>query len=48
MEAIFLNPNVAYLFLVAGFSLALMAVLTPGTGLLEIGALFVLLLAGWG
>ena len=43
-----LNPNLQYLFLVAGFSLALMAVLTPGTGLLEIGALFGLLLAGYG
>ncbi|MGD2158905.1 MAG: NfeD family protein [Anaerolineales bacterium] len=44
----FLDPNIAYLFLVAGFSLAIMAILTPGTGLFEIGALFALLLAGWG
>jgi membrane-bound serine protease (ClpP class) len=44
----FLNPDVAYLFLVAGFSLALLAIITPGTGLLEIAALFILLLAGWG
>jgi len=43
-----LDPNVAYLFVVAGFSLAIMAVLTPGTGIFEIGALFSLLLAGWG
>jgi len=43
-----LNPNIAYVFLVGGFSLALMAILTPGTGLLEIGAFFSLLLAGYG
>jgi membrane-bound serine protease (ClpP class) len=43
-----LNPNVAYLFLVFGFSLAMLAILTPGTGLLELGAVFSLLLAGWG
>lgn len=43
-----LNPNLAYLFLVAGFSMALMAILTPGTGIVEIAALFALMLAGWG
>jgi len=43
-----LNPNIAYLFLIGGFSLSLMAVLTPGTGLLEIGAFFCLLFAGYG
>lgn len=43
-----LNPNVAYLLLVLGFSMAILSILTPGTGLLEIGALFCLLLAGWG
>ncbi|HEY61374.1 MAG TPA: hypothetical protein G4N95_01855 [Anaerolineae bacterium] len=43
-----LNPNVAYLFLVAGLFLALFAIITPGTGLLEISALFALFLAGWG
>ncbi|MEA3349389.1 MAG: NfeD family protein [Chloroflexota bacterium] len=48
MVDILLNPNVAYIFLIGGFSLALMAILTPGTGFLEIGALFALLLAGWG
>jgi len=41
------NPNVAYLLLWAGLSLALLAVLTPGTGVLEIGALFCLFLAGY-
>jgi len=48
VENLLLNPNLAYLFLVGGFSLALMAILTPGTGLLEIGAFFALLLAGYG
>ncbi|MBM3145828.1 MAG: hypothetical protein FJ010_12855 [Chloroflexi bacterium] len=48
MADFLLNPNVAYLFLIGGFSMALMAILTPGSGVLEIGAIFVLLLAGWG
>jgi membrane-bound serine protease (ClpP class) len=47
-ENIFLNPNVVYLFLVGGFSLAMMAILTPGTGLFELSAFFSLLLAGYG
>ncbi len=42
-----LNPNVAYLLLVLGFSMAILSILTPGTGLLELGALLCLLLAGW-
>jgi membrane-bound serine protease (ClpP class) len=42
-----LNPNVAYLLLVFGFTLAIMAIFAPGTGMLEIGALFTLLLAGY-
>lgn len=45
---ILLNPNVAYLMLVAGFVLAILALFAPGTGLLEIAALFTLLLAGYG
>jgi membrane-bound serine protease (ClpP class) len=44
---ILLDPNIAYLLLVSGFILVIFAVITPGTGLLEIGALFVLVLAGW-
>ena len=48
IDNILLNPNLAYLFLIGGFSLALMAILTPGTGVLEIGAFFSLLLAGYG
>jgi membrane-bound serine protease (ClpP class) len=48
MEEILLNPNLVYLFIVGGFSLAFMAILTPGTGILEILGLFLFLLAGWG
>ena len=43
-----LDPNLAYLFMVAFFFLAGIAILTPGTGLLEVGALFALVLTGWG
>jgi len=46
MDAL-LNPNLAYLLLVAGSLLAISAVLSPGTGLLEIATLFALLLAGY-
>jgi membrane-bound ClpP family serine protease len=45
---IFLNPNVVYLMLVLGLFLAILALFSPGTGLLEVGALLVLLVAGWG
>ena len=48
MEALLLDPNVVYLLIVGGLLLAFMAVLAPGTGLLELGALFTLILAGWG
>jgi membrane-bound ClpP family serine protease len=44
---ILLNPNVAYVLLVVGFMLALLAILTPGTGMLEVGAFFALVLAGY-
>jgi membrane-bound serine protease (ClpP class) len=37
-----LEPNVAYLILLTGILLGLMALVVPGTGLLEIGALFCL------
>jgi membrane-bound serine protease (ClpP class) len=43
-----LDPNIAYLLLVVGFVTLLLAIVTPGTGLLEIGALFLLMLAGYG
>ena len=42
-----LNPNVAYVILLAGVFLAFLAMITPGTGLLEIGAVFCFLLAGY-
>lgn len=47
MEVALVNPNFAYLLLVLGFILAALAILSPGTGILEISALFLLLLAGW-
>ena len=42
-----LEPNVAYLILLGGVLLSLMAIVTPGTGLLEVGAFFCLALAGY-
>lgn len=44
---ILLEPNVAYLVLVVGFLLAILALLSPGTGLLEVSAFFALFLAGY-
>ena len=44
---ILLDPNVAYVLLVLGLMFGILAVLTPGTGILEVGALFALALAGW-
>jgi membrane-bound serine protease (ClpP class) len=44
---ILINPNVAYLILVVGVVLTVMALFAPGTGILEVSALFVLLIAGW-
>ena len=44
---ILLNPNVAYLVLAGGLIFAVLALLAPGSGILEIFALFTLLLAGW-
>nr|OGO75278.1 MAG: hypothetical protein A3K41_12105 [Chloroflexi bacterium RIFOXYD12_FULL_57_15] len=42
-----LDPNVAYLLLLAGILLGLFALVTPGTGVLEIGAFSCLGLAGY-
>lgn len=42
-----LDPNVAYLLIVIGFLLTVFAILTPGTGLFEVGAVIVLGLAAW-
>jgi membrane-bound serine protease (ClpP class) len=47
LNELLLQPNIAYLFLVGGFLLAMMVLMSPGKGVLEIGALIVLLLAGW-
>ncbi len=44
---VLINPNVAYLLLIVGVVLAIMALFAPGTGVLEVGAIFILLLAGW-
>jgi membrane-bound serine protease (ClpP class) len=48
MPDFLLNPNAVYVVLMAGALLALLALATPGTGLLEIGALFLLAIAGYG
>ena len=43
---ILLDPNVAYLLLWAGITLALLAILSPGTVLLELSAFILLIAAG--
>lgn len=43
-----LNPNVAYLFLLAGVLMAMLALATPGSGFFEVGAIFCIALAGYG
>ncbi len=47
MDIVLLNPDVAYLILVGGVLLTLFALVTPGSGILEFGALFLLTLAGY-
>lgn len=42
-----LDPNFAYLVIVFGFLLTIFAILTPGTGVIELGVLFALVIAGW-
>lgn len=42
-----LDPNIAYLILLGGVLLAMMAIASPGTGLFEIGAFFCIVLAGY-
>ncbi|HRS74550.1 MAG TPA: NfeD family protein [Anaerolineaceae bacterium] len=42
-----LDPNVAYVILVIGFVLGVLALFTPGTGILEVGVLFAIVLAGY-
>ncbi len=41
-----LNPNVGYLLMMGGILLGLLALLTPGTGILELGAALVLVVVG--
>ena len=42
-----LEPNVAYLILLASVLLGFMALISPGTGLFEVGAFFCIALAGY-
>lgn len=42
-----LNPNIAYLFLVGGVLLTFLALVTPGTGFLEVGAFFLMALSAY-
>jgi membrane-bound serine protease (ClpP class) len=42
-----LDPTIAYLFLLGGVLLGMLALVTPGTGLFEIGAFFCIALAGY-
>jgi membrane-bound serine protease (ClpP class) len=44
---ILLNPNIAYLILAFGLMITVLAILSPGTGLLELGTLLVLGLVAW-
>ncbi len=41
------NPNVVYLLLAGGLMFAVLALAAPGTGVLELGAIFILGVAGW-
>lgn len=42
-----LDPNIAYMILVVGFVLGVLALFTPGTGFLEVGVLLAIMLAGY-
>lgn len=44
---VLIDPNVAYVLLILGFLTAVLALFSPGTGVLEVVALFVLALAGY-
>lgn len=43
-----INANISYVLLVIGFLIAILALFSPGTGFLEVAALFALVLAGYG
>ncbi len=47
MMEFLLDPNVAYVILVTGFVIAVLALASPGTGFMEVIALFLLFLAGY-
>lgn len=47
MENFLLDPNFAYLLIVIGFLLTVFAIVSPGTGLFEAGALVILALVGY-
>jgi len=42
-----LEPNIAYLILLGGVMLGFLALVTPGTGLFEVGAFFCIVLAAY-
>jgi len=42
-----LEPNIAYLILLASVLLGFMALVSPGTGVFEVGAFFCIVLAGY-
>lgn len=42
-----IDPNVAYLVLLGGILLSFLAIVTPGTGMLELGAFFCIVSAGY-
>jgi len=44
---ILLDPNVAYLILLGGVLLGFLAIITPGTGMPEVGTFFCILLTGY-
>ncbi len=44
---ILVNPNVGYLVLMVSMLITLLAILSPGTGILEITALTMMMLCGW-
>jgi membrane-bound ClpP family serine protease len=48
MDSILFVPEIAYLILVAGLLLAILALFAPGTGFIELIAFFMLVLAGYG
>jgi len=48
MPDFLLNPNIVYIVLMAATLMVMLALATPGTGLLEIGAFFLIAAAGYG